>query len=335
MNQNFKTPIEDIFFRSSKIGLLPNGLIRAGLPEAQRAEMEKLEATKKEFVGLSEKQQKDLDAWKAKRKEGGILTPKQMENLDEYESRLTRFKTLTPKQEVRLQDLIERSNRPPELSKGAKTFIKEVWLENEKGFKEEVTDKKLRKGLQGEEDAINLISFVDGIMYVKNEERKKKNHITGECDVVTDFKDLEFQDQHFDNVRVIDDTKCSWNPRTFMSATLTTEYEWQGRAYMYLWNADIFRLRHCLVDCPPDVYQDEFKKFCWNHNIMDDTLPEYQPAIEQFKRNYLYEHTGLYNQKERVKTFHVVRDYDLEELLLLSVKLAVEYYKTISLNMIE
>jgi hypothetical protein len=333
--KNYKTPVEAIFFRSSKIGLLPNGLIRAGLPEGQRAEMEKLEATNKTFVGLSEKQQNDLDGWDAKVEAKGILTPKQMENRDEYRSRLTRLRELSPTQDTRLQDLKERSTRPPQLSKGAKTYIKEVWLKNEKGFEEEITDKKLRKGIQGEEDAINLISFVDGIMYVKNEERKHDHHITGECDVVTDFKDLEFEGTFFDSVKVIDDTKCSWNPRTFMNATLTTDYEWQGRAYLYLYDADIFRLRHCLVDCPPDVYQDEFKKFCWNHNVLDPEFPEYKEVIEQFKRNYLYEHSGLYTREERVKTFNVVRDYDLEEVLLLSVELAVEYYKTITLNMIE
>ena len=42
-NQNFKTPIEDIFFRSSKNGLLAGGLIRHGLTEKQREEMLKLE----------------------------------------------------------------------------------------------------------------------------------------------------------------------------------------------------------------------------------------------------------------------------------------------------
>jgi site-specific recombinase XerD len=45
-NANFKTPIEDIFFRSSKIGLLAGGLIRHGLTEKQREEMETLEAIK-------------------------------------------------------------------------------------------------------------------------------------------------------------------------------------------------------------------------------------------------------------------------------------------------
>ena len=37
-------------------------------------------------------------------------------------------KGLTPNQEGTLQELNERNNRPPELSEGAKTYIKEVWL---------------------------------------------------------------------------------------------------------------------------------------------------------------------------------------------------------------
>lgn len=334
-NSNFKTPVENIFFRSSKIGLLAGGLIRHSLTEKQREDMEMLEALKVTPIGLTDKQQADLDSWNQKIKDGGTLTPKQMENRDEFTSRLKRPKGLTPTQEARLHDLKERNARPPELSQGAKTFVKEVWLENEKGFKEEVTDKKLRKGLQAEEDAINLISYVDKIMYVKNEKRIRKNNITGECDVITEFKDMPTENGNTIDATVIDDTKCSWNPRTFMQAELTVGYEWQGRAYLYLYDADIFRLRHCLVDCPPDVLAEEYKKYCFQHNIIDDSLPEYKELIEQFNRNFLYEKSGLYTQEERVKTFVFERDFELEAILLKSVELAVEYYKTITLNMIE
>jgi hypothetical protein len=333
-NQNFETPVEEIFFRSSRIGLLAGGLIRHGLTEKQREEMETLELAKVTPVGLSDKQQESLDTWNAKIKEGGSLTPSQMKDRDEFKSRLKRPKGLTPTQEARLQDLKERNAKPPELSQGAKTYIKEVWLENEKGFKEEVTDKKLRKGLQAEEDAVNLISFVDNIMYVKNEKRVYMKNITGEADVVTMFKDMEIEgSEETTEAKVIDDTKCSWNPRTFMQADLTTGYEWQGRAYLYLYDADIFRLRHCLVDCPPDVLQDEYKRYCFQHGIIDDSLEVYQDAIAQFNMNYLYEDSGNYSKEERVKTFMFERDYDLEAVLLESVKLGVEYYKTISLNM--
>ena len=45
--------------------------------------------------------------------------------------------------------------------------------------------------------------------------------------------------------------------------------------------------------------------------------------------------TPLYNLQERVKTFDISRDPELENILLDSVKLGVEYYKSITLNMIE
>lgn len=330
-----KTPIKDILFRSSKIGLLASGVSTAGLTQNQHEEMERLEMLKISPIGLTEKQASDLKVWDEKIKAGKTLTPGQMEKRDDYRSRLTTPKGLTPTQQEKLERYIEILNTPPSLSDGAKTYVKEVWLENEKGFREEITSKYLQKGLQGEEDGLNLISFVDDVLYVKNEERKTKGHITGECDSIHYNEEID--------AKIIDDIKCSWNPRTFMQSDLSTAYEWQGRAYMYLYDAEIFRLRYCLVDCPPDVYQDEKERayymFKKRSGIIDDTLPEYQKEIEafekQFDANYLYENSGNYTMEERVKTFMIERDYELEEKMLLAVNLAVEYYQTIKLNMIE
>ena len=256
------------------------------------------------------------------------MTQTQREKRDDYTKRLTKKKGLTPTQKARLEELKEKAAREPELSQGAKTYIKEVWLKYEKGFEEEITSKQTRKGQQAEEDAINLISIVDGYMYTKNKKRVKKNNLSGECDVNTYFDVVE--------QRIIDDLKCSWNPKTFMMTNFSSLEEWQGRAYMYLYDADIFRLRRCLVDCPPDVYADEFKKFCWANQIIDsnEDNEEYKPMIEQFKRNFLYEHSGNYTKEERVKTFAFYRDLELEKILLKSIELSLEYYKTITLNMI-
>lgn len=331
--KKFKTPIEKILFRSSKIGLLAGGIVSYGLTEKQHEDMEKLQMLKISPIGLTEKQAIDLKSWDEKIKSGKTLTTAQMEKRDDYKNRLRTPKGLTPTQQEKLENYIETLNRPPELSNGAKTYIKEVWLENEKGFREEITSKYLQKGIQGEEDGLSLISFVDKVLYAKNEERITKNHITGECDSIHYNKEID--------VTIIDDIKCSWNPRTFMQADLSTTYEWQGRAYMYLYDADIFRLRYCLVDCPPDVYQDEKERayhlFKKHSGIIDDTLPEYQKEIEafekQFDANYLYAKSGNYTQEERVKTFMIERDYELEEKMLLAVKLGIEYYKIITLNM--
>lgn len=324
--KTFKTPIEKILFRSSKIGLLAGGLIRHDLTANQRAEMEGLIIKKNSVIGLTAKQQQSLGAMDKKIADGETLTPKKMEERDEFKRRLVTKKGLSPTQDSTLQKYIERDGAEPELSQGAKTYIEEVWLWHEKNFKEEISSKHTRKGLQGEEDALNLISFVDGVMYVKNEERVTKGNLTGECDANTLFKEVQ--------KRIIDDTKCSWNPKTFMAARLSSVYEWQLRAYMYLYDADIARLRYCLVDCPPDVYADELKKFCWTNNIIDEELEEYKPLIAQFDANFLYVNSGNYTQEERVKTFPIYRDEELESILLRSIELGIEYYKTITLNQI-
>ena len=103
--QNFKTPIKDILFRSSKIGLLAGGLIGHGLTEKQREEMDKFELDKKTPMGLSEKQQADLDGWNAKAKEGATLSATQMEKRDDFKTRLKKPKGITPIQEVKLHEL--------------------------------------------------------------------------------------------------------------------------------------------------------------------------------------------------------------------------------------
>lgn len=329
---NFKTPLEEVLFRSSKVGLLAGGLLRNELTDKQKDEVDELQTLKESFVGLTPKQQETLDKLDKRVAEGETLSEKLEAQRQDFRSRLTTKKGLTEKQQERLDYLLEKDQAEPELSQGAKTYIKDVWLWFEKGFKEEISSKQTKKGKQAEEDGINLISFVDGVPYGNNNNkpdggRVTKGNLTGACDVNTYFDVVE--------KRVIDDIKASWNPKTFMSTNYSTLEEWQGRAYMYLYDADIFRLRRVLVDCPPDVYADEYKKFCFDKGIIDDSLEEYQPLIEQFNRNFLYENSGRYTKEERVKTFAFYRDEELEKVLLKSIELALDYYQTITLNMID
>lgn len=329
----FKTPIDEILFRSSKVGLLASGYISNKPTALQYEEMKRLQAKADSFVGLSDKQQEKLDKYDKAIADGLTITPKQMEERDDFKKRLVTKKELTPNEAKKLSEIIEKDKADPELSKGAKTYIKSVWLENEKGFREDITSKHCKKGLQAEEDSITLISMIDDVMYSKNTKRVTKANLTGECDVIHHNKELD--------VVIIDDVKTSWNPRTFMSSVLTTEYEWQGRAYMYLYDAEVFRLRYCLVDCPPEVYFTEKEsalyRFKKENGIIDDALEENALAIsdfeKQFDKNFLYADSGRYNEVERVKTFMIDRDLEMEDTLIKAVQLGVKYYKTITLNM--
>ena len=206
------------------------------------------------------------------------------------------------------------------LTDGAKTLIKDYWLRDFKGFNPRVTNRYMKKGIQMEETAITLVSKVYNKMYSKNVERKFGFHLTGECDILEPTE--------------IVDIKNAWNPKTFIMSKLDKDYEWQGRAYMHLYDRDIFHVYWTLVDCPQDVYDDEYRRFCWQNDIIDDHLPKYQEKLEEFRRTLIYDPT-LYTEEERIKTFTIERDEDLEEKLLDGIEAAVDYYWSLKLNHID
>ena len=228
-----------------------------------------------------------------------------------------------------LAELIAKRDAPPELSDTAKAFVRKVWLKNEKGIVKDIKSKYLDKGTFNEEDAITLISEVDDVIYSKNDERRQNEDHSGECDVVKEI----------DGKRVIHDVKCSWEAETFMTSKPSIDYEWQGRIYMELWDADIFHLRYCLVDCPDHLLQKE-KEYAWRKYYSNTMTTEEEVELEnmmspiytQIERNLVYSVGDRFTKEERVKTFTFYRDKEKMKLMAERVKMAREYYKTITLN---
>lgn len=270
-------------------------------------------------------------------KQGTVITETQLKRIDEllYEKLNgvnlagNKVKFEGTKKPEELAELIAKRDAPPELSDTAKAFVRKVWLEVQKGVYLDVKSKYLDKGLYAEEDAITLLSNVEGVFYVKNEERRTNSDHTGECDI---FKE-------FPNKKIVIDTKCSWSPETFMNATEDVNYEWQGRVYMELWNADEFHLKYCLVDAPPHLVQKEKDNAKWKYYSGDMTDEELQaledamqPIYAQIERNMVYSNNPNFTEEERVKTFVYYRDKEKMKLMAERVKMAREYYKTISLN---
>lgn len=228
-----------------------------------------------------------------------------------------------------LAELIAKRDAPPELSDTAKAFVRKIWLQNKKGVRIEIKSKYLDKGLYAEEDAITLISEVDGVLYVKNEERRENEDHTGECDI---FKE-------FPNKKIVIDVKSCWDPETFMAAKPDAIYEGQGDVYMDLWFADEFQLKYCLVDAPPHLVQkakDDAKWKYYSGDMSDaelDALEKMmQPIYDQIERNMVYSNNPLFTKEERVKTFIFYPSKERKALMKERVKLAREYYDTITLN---
>lgn len=146
------------------------------------------------------------------------------------------------------------------LSVGAKTYIKNLAREFVYNFEEDISSKYMDKGIIVEDAAIALYNRVFFTDYKKNEERKTNDWITGECDIYTGKK--------------IIDIKSSWSLATFPVLSedgIDKQYEWQGRAYMMLWDCDYFENAYCMVSTPEELLRYDQEDLHYVDNI-DESL---------------------------------------------------------------
>lgn len=176
------------------------------------------------------------------------------------------------------------------LSVGAKTYLRQLAAEAVFGVEFEIASKHIEKGLRLEERAIRLVNSVRGLSLSKNTERRNDGFITGECDL-------------FDRINGSGrDTKVSWSIATFPIASVDCEdsdYEWQCRGYMRLWDAQKWHVDYCLLTTPDDLigYEPQSLHFV-------DHIPE----------------------SMRVTTWTIHRDLDKEAAIVDKVKHAREYF---------
>lgn len=273
---------------------------------------------------------------------GQSLTENQAKLLEDFEKRKNgEGKPLTEKQNEEYERLLKIKNAPPQLSETAKRFVEEMWLLNKKGFYDNLDNKYVGKGNFCEDDGIGLVSEVEGNFYIKNTERITKGNLSGECDIFHTYnsfeelpqwrKDIEDGTTKFP-LKVIKDIKSSWNPKTFMNGDLSNLYEYQGRCYLSLYNAEEFHLHYTLTDCPPHLFENEIWRLKNRYGIIDIEDEDVKPLFDQLRRNLIFSDNPAYTKEERVKTFVIKRDREIELKMLEKIPMAVEYYHSITLN---
>ena len=182
------------------------------------------------------------------------------------------------------------------LSAGCKTYIKELVKEDLFGYKSKIDSKYLTKGIELEDTSIDLYNEVHGTLYLKNTERLSNEFITGECDINAEDK--------------IIDIKTSWSLETFPPAPediSNKDYEWQLRAYMWLYNKPKAELAYCMVSTPDYLLKD------WD-NYKIHKVDKFDPVL-------------------RVTTMSFERDVEKEQLIMERViecgKFYIEYRDSI------
>ena len=182
-----------------------------------------------------------------------------------------------------------------ELSVGAKTYVTKLAKEMIYGYDERVTTKYMDKGLRVEDESIDLYNAVHLTSYSKNMERKTNEWITGEADIVADDR--------------IIDIKSSWCLTTFYVLAdqgRDTGYEWQLRAYMWLWDKPRADIAYCLVSTPDDLIGYESKQL---HKV-DHINRELRVTIVPYERDAALED----KIKIKVQAARVYYDQVIQEI---------------------
>ena len=168
-----------------------------------------------------------------------------------------------------LAEIMTDGKKEP-LSVGAKTHIQQLAKQFVYGYDKVITSKYMDKGIQVEDQSIELLNSVLFTDYKKNTERKENDWITGECDIFTGD--------------MIYDIKSSWSLDTFPVLASQGEdktYEWQLRAYMWLWNVDKAAIAYCLVNTPEDLIGYERQEI----HMVDHINPELRVTFVRYERD--------------------------------------------------
>jgi hypothetical protein len=182
------------------------------------------------------------------------------------------------------------------LSKTAQKHLIEVYIAEKYGRKRDIQTKQMKKGIEVEQDSIELLSVYLKSPFSKNDKRFNNDFITGFPDII-------------DNDRIID-IKSSYDLWTFLGNIpdkLDNLYYWQMQSYMWLTNAKSAVITYCLVDTPASIIEQEkyylFKKM----DVATEENPEYLKEAMKIEFNMSFEDIPV---NERVLMFSVERSED-------------------------
>lgn len=161
------------------------------------------------------------------------------------------------------------------LSETAKSEIRRIAKQQFYGYNTELKTKPMIKGTDWEQVGIDLLNNVRFTNYTKNENRVTNDYLSGCCDIITD--DL------------IIDIKSSWSLETFPatpSEAESSDYEWQGRAYMMLYDRPAFELIYTMYTTPDELLTE------WDNlsiHRVDHIDPAKRITVVRYERDVMYE----------------------------------------------
>ena len=182
------------------------------------------------------------------------------------------------------------------LSKTAQKHLIEVYISEKYGRKRDIQTKQMKKGIEAEQDSIDLLSMYLKLPFSKNEERFKNDFITGLPDII--------------NGDTIIDIKSSYDLWTFLGNIpdkLDNLYYWQMQSYMWLTSTIKATIAYCLVNTPESIIQQEKYYLLKKMDVISEESPEFIKEAMKVEFNMTFDDISI---NERILTFNVNRSED-------------------------
>jgi len=201
------------------------------------------------------------------------------------------------------------------LTDGIKTHLEEVFIGQLYDVQKEIGSKYFDKGIACEQDGLDLLSktLFKGLFVGKNKNQFSNGYAIGTPDTIV--KDNVF------------DIKNAYDVFTFGKASLTWDYEWQVRTYMWLTGKKNGFIFYCLNDMPDFLLVGEEKKLFYSGGFMSIESESYQNACAELRKKYLYDYM---KPEERFKLFEVEYSKEHQDMIIESVMGARKYLNQLS-----
>ena len=184
------------------------------------------------------------------------------------------------------------------LSKTAQKHLIEVYIAEKYGRKRDIQTKQMKKGVEVEDDSIELLNSFWGVDYSKNEHRFTNDYISGHPDIITV------------NPNKVIDIKSSYDLWTFLGNIpdkLDNLYYWQLQSYMWLTGATSGHISYCLVNTPFNIVEQEKRYLLNKMNVVSEESPEYVKEALKLEFSLTFDDIDI---SERILIFNVERNED-------------------------
>jgi hypothetical protein len=193
------------------------------------------------------------------------------------------------------------------LSNGCKTHLAGVYATekyNKWNPSKDIGSRATEKGKEVEPEALALVSVLNGVFLIKNEERIENEWFSGLPDAIEINESGEV---------IIHDVKCPENIESYFSVVgkkIIPQYYWQMQGYMDLTGAKIAQVHYCLVNSPEHQIKDAAAALLRRMNVISEYSPEYIKAEKELVNNLTYDDIPI---QERRWSITVERnDADIE-----------------------